>query len=494
MAVVSIANAKLLKLPDKLTAFTGSGVDFNLILASLLQQPDRYVAPPPGLPERAGNERDYSAHSSRQERCGRVGGERERYQAAAAGRRPETGQAGAAAKADRGTAPAETRGRPDSGAGATCAASDPVAGDLRPGTAAAEAKNAAVMAEIDGVSPGDGRAAGKLQSELAGRTVKNDGLTAGGGQDFAKEAEAGSGKGAATALKAGDSLETAARNMRPGAGMGPDVRGELPADLQAATGAGGESGQTVARASEGQPQGGRSWAGQGQIQINESSSNAFAGTGTADSGADRGLAGQQQAAGLQAKAFVPAAATAGYTAGQGLQQGGINGAAASNGAAAGSQIVFSTAFNRAGDSLPVNNRPQIMAAILETARLARLGSQRELELQLRPENLGNLKIKAALLGSSLTLQLLVESSEVARLLQAMLPEMRQAVAEQGLRLEHIELQLQGGADSNEGLDYSGSRNEYRPDRNWQQQAGKPWQGELTGTPLVERLYRCDYLA
>ncbi|MEW8957616.1 MAG: flagellar hook-length control protein FliK [Moorella sp. (in: firmicutes)] len=117
-------------------------------------------------------------------------------------------------------------------------------------------------------------------------------------------------------------------------------------------------------------------------------------------------------------------------------------------------VFLGTDWQAGGMVLPVSNLPEVMTVIMASARMSRSGSQQELEIQLWPENLGNMKLKAVLEGGRLVVHLLVENSEAARTLQAAVPEMRQAVAQQGLRLDQVQMQV---GDSAKGTAQQGLR-------------------------------------
>lgn len=140
----------------------------------------------------------------------------------------------------------------------------------------------------------------------------------------------------------------------------------------------------------------------------------------------------------------------------------------------------------------INNLPEVFATLLDTARLAATNSRQQLELQLQPENLGKLKLRALLDGGRLTLQLLVESSEAARALQAAVPEMRQAVAVQGLRLDQVQVQV-GGDGQDGGRRQAGSQGEYSQDPGWRHRSPE-WPGSYDGREGTINWYRLDYLA
>lgn len=145
-----------------------------------------------------------------------------------------------------------------------------------------------------------------------------------------------------------------------------------------------------------------------------------------------------------------------------------------------------------GVVLPVSNLPGVLATIMASARMSRSGSQQELEIQLQPESLGNMKLKATLEGGRLVLHLLVENSEAARALQAAVPEMRQAVAQQGLRLDQVQVQV-GGEGPGSGSQAGDSGEQSRGSPGWYR--GMPgWAGHEEKETVSASWYRLDYLA
>jgi len=169
--------------------------------------------------------------------------------------------------------------------------------------------------------------------------------------------------------------------------------------------------------------------------------------------------------------------------------------ATGNGQAPAGQVSFAAVLGSNnlpanGPAAGVNNLPEVIASALTAARLARTGSQRELELQLQPENLGSLKLRASLEGGRMILHLLVESSEAARALQAAVPEMRQAVAGQGLRLDQVQVQV--GGDGQAGDHQNGSSGGYHRGSGRQQQS--PLWPEAAVTRDATGNYRLNYLA
>ncbi|KYH32664.1 flagellar hook-length control protein FliK [Neomoorella mulderi] len=168
-----------------------------------------------------------------------------------------------------------------------------------------------------------------------------------------------------------------------------------------------------------------------------------------------------------------------------------------NGSMAAGQVSFSALFpgigqQAGGAALPVSNTPEVMAAVLAAARMSRSGSQQELEIQLQPESLGNMKLRASLEGSRLVLHLLVENSEAARALQAAVPEMRQAVAQQGLRLDQVQVQV-GGEGPGSGSQAGDRGEQSRGSPGWHR--GTPgWAGHEEKETVPASWYRLDFLA
>ncbi|MBC7325535.1 MAG: flagellar hook-length control protein FliK, partial [Moorella sp. (in: Bacteria)] len=95
-------------------------------------------------------------------------------------------------------------------------------------------------------------------------------------------------------------------------------------------------------------------------------------------------------------------------------------------------------------------------------------------------------------GGRLVLHLLVENLEAARALQLAVPEMRQAVAGQGLRLEQVQVQVGSGGQSH---DYpAGDRGEYRQGSPEWQRGALPGDGHQGRETAYSTWYRLDYLA
>lgn len=101
----------------------------------------------------------------------------------------------------------------------------------------------------------------------------------------------------------------------------------------------------------------------------------------------------------------------------------------------------------------LENLKELAARILSLARLENRDGRQELELQLRPEGLGKVRLHTVLADNRLSVQMLVETREAGRILQMSLPELRQVLQSQGLQLDQLQVQVDQG--------YGGSQQEYR---------------------------------
>lgn len=97
----------------------------------------------------------------------------------------------------------------------------------------------------------------------------------------------------------------------------------------------------------------------------------------------------------------------------------------------------------------IANLDEVAARLISTAQLEKKGGRQELELQLRPEGLGKVRLHTVLTDNRLSVQMLVETPQAGRLLQMSLPELRQLLLSQGLELEQLLVEIDYG--------YSGGR-------------------------------------
>jgi len=154
------------------------------------------------------------------------------------------------------------------------------------------------------------------------------------------------------------------------------------------------------------------------------------------------------------------------------------------------QVLASGSADTVGSSR-VSNLEELMSRLVAMARWQGHPGHYELELKLKPETLGKLRVHAVLVEDRLSLHLMVETSEVGRALQAALPELKQGLQTYGLKLEQVHVQVSTGQPGGEGREG--------------QEKGLRW-GAPVG-PLLEvkneedtlpvaptRNYRLDYLA
>ncbi len=145
-----------------------------------------------------------------------------------------------------------------------------------------------------------------------------------------------------------------------------------------------------------------------------------------------------------------------------------------------------------GTGLPVGNLTDVVAATMAAARMSRSGRQQEIEIRLQPESLGNMKLRAILEGGRLVLHLLVENNEAARALRAAVPEMRLAVAQQGLHLDQVQVQV-GGEGPGSGFQ-AGEGGSYGRDLPGWRRGTPGGAGQEAREIIPLSTYRLDYLA
>ncbi|MGI9951213.1 flagellar hook-length control protein FliK [Moorellaceae bacterium AZ2] len=156
----------------------------------------------------------------------------------------------------------------------------------------------------------------------------------------------------------------------------------------------------------------------------------------------------------------------------------------------------------AGSAAPVGEKPavpsgpagvptaELAARIISLTRGSRTERQ-ELELQLKPPGLGKMRLYTVLVDNRLSVHMVVETLEAGRLLQVSLPELRQALQGQGLSLDQVQVQVNGG--------YSGDREGPAGRDGWSGPGGRGWQyavveQEDLSPPSWDTPYRLDYLA
>ncbi|MDN5344432.1 MAG: flagellar hook-length control protein FliK [Clostridia bacterium] len=401
--------------------------------------------------------------------------------AASAKTGPGTGKQGAAAGPDGKTGTADTRaataaGRemsPLAAGGKDAAAGQAGSGAGLPGTAGAGGKSPAA-AGPSGQQPGPGEAT------AAGATSRD-----GAGSGAAAAGSAPAPGEPAGAVSAGASTGLAAP-VKPGPEkVAPGPEGVRVAAIKAGNGKEGSpvTGGKTGPIGPGLPAGdaGPGLAAREGPLTGPLNAGSGAMTAALQAGVPHG--GGQQAPGN-------------HQGGRPVWPGSVPEVSSSHGPLLGGQVSFTTALSGGNGQLAggpagsVNNLPEVVANVMLAARLSRTGSQRELELQLQPESLGTMKLRATLEGGRLGLHLLVETSEAARALQAAVPEMRQAVAQQGLRLDQVQVQV--GGDGQAGDNQHDGQGGYH--RGSGRQPQSPLWPEAAVTREATGNYRLNYLA
>ena len=90
---------------------------------------------------------------------------------------------------------------------------------------------------------------------------------------------------------------------------------------------------------------------------------------------------------------------------------------------------------------------QVLRQIVHSARLVSQAARTELYVQLKPEFLGHLHLKLAVENGIITAHFTAESQQVCRLLESNMNQLKQALQEQGLRFDSLQVSVGGGAVS-----------------------------------------------
>ena len=75
-----------------------------------------------------------------------------------------------------------------------------------------------------------------------------------------------------------------------------------------------------------------------------------------------------------------------------------------------------------------------------------LKGNKSIQLQLRPPELGALKIEMDMQSSGLKLAIVAENSSVKDMLMSSIPQLRESLIEQGIRLERLDVQINENFD------------------------------------------------
>ena len=109
---------------------------------------------------------------------------------------------------------------------------------------------------------------------------------------------------------------------------------------------------------------------------------------------------------------------------------------------------------------------EVMAQVIQRSSLRELEGKRELTVELNPKDLGQVKLNLVQEKDQLQLHLQAQSNEVRDILEKHLPRLQEALQQQGLRLETIQVSVDAQRNNTQGFF----------ERQQQQQAQRnPWQ-------------------
>lgn len=112
-------------------------------------------------------------------------------------------------------------------------------------------------------------------------------------------------------------------------------------------------------------------------------------------------------------------------------------------------------------NLPEKISYQIISdQIIQSGKLKLLGEKREIEIQLKPEYLGRLALKVTAENGILTARFLVDNYQVSRMLDQNLTNVRQILADQGINLDQVQVEVGDPRSSfqEQQKEWSGQRN------------------------------------
>ncbi|SMB94002.1 hook-length control protein FliK [Thermanaeromonas toyohensis ToBE] len=139
----------------------------------------------------------------------------------------------------------------------------------------------------------------------------------------------------------------------------------------------------------------------------------------------------------------------------------------------------------------LSNLGELASKLLALARWQAYPDRYELELKLKPESLGKLRVHVVLAENRLSLQLMVETPEAGRALQVALPELKQVLQTYGLKLEQIHVQVSTG-QGGKGWEGPGEGRSWGT-QVWPVLEVKSEEDTLQVAP-ARNSYRLDYLA
>lgn len=84
---------------------------------------------------------------------------------------------------------------------------------------------------------------------------------------------------------------------------------------------------------------------------------------------------------------------------------------------------------------------ELTEQMIQSGKLKLLATKQEMEIQLKPEYLGKLAIRLTLENGAMTARFIVESHQVGRMLEQNLPQLKQTLAEQGIRFDQAQVEV-----------------------------------------------------
>ncbi|MHB1125895.1 MAG: flagellar hook-length control protein FliK [Bacillota bacterium] len=168
----------------------------------------------------------------------------------------------------------------------------------------------------------------------------------------------------------------------------------------------------------------------------------------------------------------------------------------------GETVASGTKMFKTGEQPGVSTRLEwanVQDQIVQAGRLIKHEGWKQMDLKLQPESLGKILLQVAINNETLAIRMLVENQHVGRLLEENLTQMKQALQDQGLKLEQVTVQVGGGNPFGTGQHQSfGSTQWFAGNSSSNGKTADGWKsGEESDLPPLEepfRRYQVDYLA
>ena len=158
---------------------------------------------------------------------------------------------------------------------------------------------------------------------------------------------------------------------------------------------------------------------------------------------------------------------------------------------------------KTADSQEIPRPGDLFQQIVQKARIAVKAGYPEMEIQLKPDSLGKLKLHIALENGLISARFIAESLQVKHIIEASLPQLKQSLGEQGLQLDRLEVSVDNGSTDQQGdahdayfyQNQKDAENHY-PYRGWNPESGLT-EAEQYETAVITRWEEgssFDYLA